>query len=70
MAHMIIRHKVADFDKWKPEFEDHRPVREAAGLRDLYLWRNADDPNETILLLEVSDVAKAREFSGSSDLKE
>ena len=70
MVHMIIRHKVADFDKWKPAFDDHRAVREAAGLRDLYLWRNADDPNETILLLEASDLAKAREFAGSSDLKE
>ena len=70
MSHMIIRHKVEDFDKWKPAFDDHQPVRETAGLRDLYLWRNADDPNETILLLEVSDMAKAREFAGSSDLKE
>jgi len=70
MAHMIIRHKVEDFDGWKPAFEDHRPTREAAGLRDIYLWRNADDPNEVILLLEVSDVSKAREFATSSDLKD
>ena len=70
MAHMIIRHKVEDFDGWKPAFEDHRPEREAAGLRDIYLWRNADNPNEVILLLEASDVAKAREFAASSDLKD
>ena len=68
MNHMIIRHKVADFDQWKPEFDDHRSTREAAGLRDLYLWRNADDPNEIILLVEASEVEKAREFAASSDL--
>lgn len=70
MAHMIIRHKVADFAKWKPEYEDHRSVREAAGLKDLHLWRNADDTKEVILLFEASDLAKAKEFAGSSDLKE
>jgi hypothetical protein len=70
MAHMIIRHKVADFGKWKPEYEDHRSAREAAGLKDLHLWRNADDPNEVILLFQASDLAKAKEFAGSSDLKE
>ena len=70
MAHMIIRHKVADFSKWKPVYEDHRSAREAAGLKELHLWRNADDPNEVILLLDVSDVAKAKKFSGSSELKE
>jgi hypothetical protein len=67
---MIIRHKVADFDKWKPEFDDHRPFREASGLRDLYLWRNADDPKEIILLVEASDIEKAREFAASSDLED
>ncbi len=70
MAHMIIRHRVADFEKWKPVYEDHRSARVAAGLRDLHLWRNVDNPNEVILLFEASDVAKAKEFTGASDLKE
>lgn len=70
MTHMLVRHKVADFDKWKLEYEDHRSAREAAGLKDLYIWCNEDDPNEVILLFEVSDVAKAKEFTGSPDAKE
>ena len=70
MAHMLIRHKVADFDKWKPAYEDHRSAREAAGLKDLNLWRNESDPSEVILLFEASDVAKAKEFANSPDLKE
>ena len=70
MAHMLIRHKVADFDKWKPAYEDHRSAREAAGLKDLHLWRNESDPSEVILLFEASDVAKAKEFADSPDLKE
>ncbi len=70
MAHILVRHKVADFDKWKPLFEDHRWAREAASLKDLYLWRNESDPTEIILLFEASDLEKAKEFLGSSELKE
>ena len=70
MAHMIIRHKVAEFGKWKQAYEDHRSTRQAAGLKDLHLWRNTDDPNDVTVLFEASDVAKARDFVSSSDLKE
>jgi hypothetical protein len=70
MAHMVIRHKVSDFAKWKPVYEDHRSARKAAGLKDLYLWRNQNDPSEVILLFEASDVAKAKAFAASSDLKQ
>ena len=70
MAHMLIRHKVADFGKWKPAYEDHRSAREAAGLKDLYLWRNENDPTDVLVLFETSDVAKAKEFVASSNLKE
>ena len=69
MTHMMVRHKVAAFGKWKSAYENHRPAREAAGLKDLHLWRNADDPQEVILLFEASDAAKARAFFGSSGLK-
>ena len=69
MAHLMVRHKVADFAKWKPVFDGHHPTREAAGLKDLHVWRNADDPNEIITVFDVSDMAKAKEFASSSDLR-
>ena len=70
MAHVIIRHKVADFGKWKPVYDSHKPARQAAGLKDVHLWRSEDDPNEVIAVFESSDLSKARDFAGSSDLKE
>ena len=70
MAHMLIRHKVSEFGKWKPVYEEHRSARESAGLKDLYLWRNENDPNDVLKLFEASDMAKAKEFAASSDLKE
>jgi hypothetical protein len=70
MAHMLIRHRVQDFGKWKAVYDAHREARAAAGLKDLRLWHNVDDPNEIFLLFEASDVAKAKAFAASADLKE
>jgi hypothetical protein len=70
MPFLLIRHKVKDFAAWKPVFEDHSATRKAAGSKGGYLLRNHDDPNEVVVLLEVEDLGKARQFAQSADLKE
>ncbi len=70
MVYMLGRHKVEDFGKWKTIYDEHQEARAAAGLKDLHLWHNIDDPNEIVLLFEVSDVEKAKAFIQSPDLKE
>ena len=70
MPYLIIRHKVKDFDTWKPIFDLHATARQAAGSKGGHLLRNSDDPNEVILVLEVEDLRKAREFARSADLRE
>lgn len=40
MAHLLIRHKVADFDQWKPAYDAHQSARDDAGLQCLNLWCN------------------------------
>jgi len=70
VAHLLIRHRVQDFAKWKAEYDGHRSVRVSAGLKDLDLWHNVDDAKEVFLLFEVADVAKAKAFVTSADLKQ
>jgi hypothetical protein len=70
MAHRLIRHQVQDFGQWKRAFDAHQQARAAAGLQDLHLWHNIDEPNEIVLLFEVSDVEQARTFVESKDLNE
>ena len=70
MPYVLIRHNVADFSKWKPAYVAHLPARLEAGLRDVHLLRNIDDPTEVVLLFEAEDLQKAREFTVSSDLPE
>jgi len=66
--HLLVRHKVADFTKWKPVYDAHLSARQTAGLKEEHLFHNADDPNEVLLLFTVEDFDKAKAFTASDDL--
>jgi hypothetical protein len=68
--YVLVRHKVRDFSEWKPIYDAHHSTREEAGLRELYMMRSADDPNEVILLMEAADLDRAKAFGASADLRE
>jgi hypothetical protein len=70
MPYLLVRHKVADFAKWKPAYDAHLGARQKAGLKEAHLLRNTENPNEVVLLFEAKDIQKAKEFAGSSDLRE
>jgi phage shock protein PspC (stress-responsive transcriptional regulator) len=70
MNYLLIRHNVADFTKWKAAYDAHAPAREQAGLKEVHLLRNSERLEEVVLMYEVKDVQKAREFGNSPDLKE
>jgi len=69
MKSLIIRHKVKDFSSWKKGYDDHAGARAAAGLGKGRVTRSVEDPNEVILIFEVGDMAKAKAFGASDDLK-
>jgi len=70
MPHLLVRHKVSDFSKWKSSYDTRSPARKEAGLKEQHLLRNLDDPNEVILFFEIKDVEKAKEFGASANLRE
>lgn len=70
MIHMLVRSKVTDFDKWKPVYDAHLPARQKAALKEEHLFRNADDPNEVILLFSAEEIDKAKAFAASDDLRQ
>jgi quinol monooxygenase YgiN len=67
---MVIKHTVADFDKWKPAYLAHDSVRKAYGLTDLDLVRGMDNPNKVIVVEKISDLQQAKDFSKLPNLKE
>ena len=69
-SYMLIRHKVREFAEWKRGYDAHLPKRVEAGLTEKHLLRGADDANEVILLFQAADLARAKAFSESADLRE
>jgi hypothetical protein len=67
MPHLLVRHKVSDFFKWKSAYDAHLPARKEAGLKEEHLLRNMENPNEVFLFFEVKDVEKAKEFGASAN---
>ena len=70
MNYVLVRHKIADFSKWKPVYDAHLPARRKAGANEKHLLHNIDDPSEVIILFEIEDLQKARELVASDDLRE
>ncbi len=70
MNYLLIRHKVADFAKWKHGYDAHGSARANAGLKEERLLRNTDDPNEVVLLFSTQDLNKAKQFAASDDLRQ
>jgi hypothetical protein len=70
MPSLLIRHHVADYSAWKAGFDEHAPTRRAYGAQGEWLFRDADDPQQVLLLLEWDDLERARLFVDSDDLRE
>ncbi|WP_170474940.1 hypothetical protein [Ruegeria arenilitoris] len=67
-THVLWQADVADFDVWLSVFRDDKPMREAAGIRDLKIWRDPDQHDHAIALFEITDLEKARDFFESEEL--
>ena len=65
-----IAHKVKDYDKWRPAFNTDSTARRASGLKDIVVGRSMDDPNNLLVVLEASDVQKAKAFAADPRLKD
>jgi hypothetical protein len=68
--YMLVRHKVRDFSAWKPGYDAHLPKRVEAGLTEVHVLRGAQDANEVVILFKAADLARAKGFAESADLRE
>ena len=66
MPAMIVKHRVANFEKWKATFDEMDPTRQAHGWTGYSLLRDATDPNLIVIVNRMSDLGRAKAY-GSSD---
>jgi quinol monooxygenase YgiN len=69
MVHVLIKHKVKDYDKWKSVFDEHSDSRKAGGEKGARLFHNVDKPNDIVIILEWDSIENAKKFYESDDLK-
>jgi hypothetical protein len=67
---LMVRAKVKDWDAWKKSFDSHKQARVDAGLTDRAVGHTVGDNHNVTLVFAVSDMAKAKEFMNSKDLKD
>jgi hypothetical protein len=66
---LTVHLKVKDFNAWRTSYNGHEKNRVSAGITNGRVFRSADDQNDVVILQDVADVAKARAWLGSDDLK-
>jgi hypothetical protein len=66
---LTLHFKVKDFNAWRTSYNGNEQGRASAGITNGRVFRSADDPNEVVILQDVADVAKARTWFASDDLK-
>ena len=70
MVHVLVRHKVADFGRWKEAFDSHLLARQRAGETGFRLFHSVEDTREIFLLLDWTSAEEARKFMSSDELRE
>ena len=70
MAYIVVRQKVADYQKWKRIFDASAGLRKAGGEKSCKIFRSSDDLNEVIVLSEWDDLRNAVKYSQNKLFKE
>ena len=69
-AAVVITTEVADWATWKTHFDAHEGMRKAGGMLGHHLNRGLENPNLVGVYMAVGDVARAKAFSESADLRQ
>ena len=69
MVHVLVRHKVAEYSRWKEQFDSHLNTRKHAGETGCRLFQSVDDPRDVVLISDWDSIEQARKFMGSDELK-
>ena len=66
---IVIQHRVADFDAWKPAYDADAPKRSEMGVVAASVSRVADDPNMVIVHATSTDLEKAKARLESEEMR-
>jgi hypothetical protein len=64
----VVRLRVENYERWKPGFDEHEPVRVRHGAKGHQLLRSADDPNDLMIVIRFASRGGAITFFESVSL--
>jgi hypothetical protein len=67
---VIVRHKVKDFNVWKPIFVGDAKRQRDAGFTHWHLMRNKHDQSELVIIFECADLEKAKPMFSDPSMAE
>ncbi len=71
MCYLVVRHTVADYEKWRPFYDGDDVRRRSAGATGMsQVYRDVDDPNTTIAIMEWDNPENALKFANDPMLAE
>jgi hypothetical protein len=69
MCYLVVRHKVADYAKWRLSYDEDNTRRRAGGATGVsQVYRDTDDPNTTIAIMEWDTPENALKFAHDPQL--
>jgi quinol monooxygenase YgiN len=69
MFFVMVRHKVANYAKWKRVVDSHAKWRKEAGEKCFYVCRSSKSPNDLLVWCEWANAARAKKFVRSPKLR-
>jgi hypothetical protein len=70
MATMIAKMRVANFERWKEDFESMTGPRQRSGWIEHRVVRDATDPNVVTVISRVRDLDSAKRYGQSNELRD
>ncbi len=67
---LLIHLRVADYNKWKPIFDERQPSRVEHGGSRHWVYRSSEDPNELMVSIEFPNAEAARSYANDPALRE
>jgi hypothetical protein len=67
---VIVTHKVKDRQQWRKTFDAHKQSRIDGGMTDRGIGYSIDDDHMVTVVFNINDMAKAKAFMNSKDLKD
>lgn len=70
MVYVYLRHKVKDFDAWKPLFDNDYASRKNFGIEVKKLFRSVSDRNDVHVLFSAPTEESVRQMISRPELKD